>query len=339
MIPISVLDLVPVRMGETPVQALPRALDLAQHVERWGYRRYWVAEHHNMTGIASSATSVVIGYLAGGTSTIRVGSGGIMLPNHSPLVVAEQFGTLESLYPGRIDLGLGRAPGTDQATMRALRAHPQAAEHFPDDIQALRMLFGEIQPGQSIRAVPGADTHVPMWILGSSTYGAQVAAHFGLPYAFASHFAPSDLDMALRAYRQLFQPSEQLEQSYAMPCINVICADTDREATRLFTSLQQRFTDMVRNRRGLLSPPLDDIETYWSPAEKAHAMRMLECSFVGSPATVRRELQAFIERTGANELMVSGTVFEHEARLHSYKLLAEISQQLEPRREAALATA
>ena len=339
MIPVSILDLVPVRMGETPVEALPKALDLARHAERFGYRRYWVAEHHNMTGIASSATSVVIGYLAGGTSTIRLGSGGIMLPNHSPLVIAEQFGTLASLYPGRIDLGLGRAPGTDQATMRALRAHPQAAEHFPDDIQALQMLFGDIQPGQSIRAVPGAGTHVPMWILGSSTYGAQVAAHFGLPYAFASHFAPSDLDMALRAYRQLFQPSEQLEQSYAMPCINVICADTDRKATRLFTSLQQRFTDMVRNRRGLLSPPIDDIETYWSPAEKAHAMRMLECSFVGSPETVRRELQAFIERTGANELMVSATVFEHEDRLRSYELLADISQQLEPRREEALATA
>ncbi len=339
MIPVSILDLVPVRMGETPVEALPKALDLARHAERFGYRRYWVAEHHNMTGIASSATSVVIGYLAGGTSTIRLGSGGIMLPNHSPLVIAEQFGTLASLYPGRIDLGLGRAPGTDQATMRALRAHPQAAEHFPDDIQALQMLFGDIQPGQSIRAVPGAGTHVPMWILGSSTYGAQVAAHFGLPYAFASHFAPSDLDMAMRAYRQLFKPSEQLEQSYAMPCINVICADTDRKATRLFTSLQQRFTDMVRNRRGLLSPPIDDIETYWSPAEKAHAMRMLECSFVGSPETVRRELQAFIERTGANELMVSATVFEHEDRLRSYELLAEISQQLEPRREEALATA
>ncbi len=339
MIPVSILDLVPVRMGETPVEALPKALDLARHAERFGYRRYWVAEHHNMTGIASSATSVVIGYLAGGTSTIRLGSGGIMLPNHSPLVIAEQFGTLASLYPGRIDLGLGRAPGTDQATMRALRAHPQAAEHFPDDIQALQMLFGDIQPGQSIRAVPGAGTHVPMWILGSSTYGAQVAAHFGLPYAFASHFAPSDLDMALRAYRQLFQPSEQLERSYAMPCINVICADTDRKATRLFTSLQQRFTDMVRNRRGLLSPPIDDIETYWSPAEKAHAMRMLECSFVGSPETVRRELQAFIERTGANELMVSATVFEHEDRLRSYELLADISQQLEPRREEALATA
>lgn len=339
MIPVSILDLVPVRMGETPVEALPKALDLARHAERFGYRRYWVAEHHNMTGIASSATSVVIGYLAGGTSTIRLGSGGIMLPNHSPLVIAEQFGTLASLYPGRIDLGLGRAPGTDQATMRALRAHPQAAEHFPDDIQALQMLFGDIQPGQSIRAVPGAGTHVPLWILGSSTYGAQVAAHFGLPYAFASHFAPSDLDMAMRAYRQLFKPSEQLEQSYAMPCINVICADTDRKATRLFTSLQQRFTDMVRNRRGLLSPPIDDIETYWSPAEKAHAMRMLECSFVGSPETVRRELQAFIERTGANELMVSATVFEHEDRLRSYELLAEISQQLEPRREEALATA
>jgi luciferase family oxidoreductase group 1 len=292
-----------------------------------------------MTGIASSATSVVIGYLAGGTSTIRVGSGGIMLPNHSPLVIAEQFGTLESLYPGRIDLGLGRAPGTDQTTMRALRVHPQAAENFPDDVQALKFLFGEAEPGQAIRAVPGAGTHVPIWILGSSTYGAQVAAHFGLPYGFASHFAPADLDAAFRVYRQMFKPSEQLQQPWAMPCINVIVADTDREATRLFTSLQQRFTDMVRNRRGLLSPPIDDIETYWSPAEKAHASRMLECAFVGSPDSVRQQLQAFIERTGANELMVSGTVFDHDARLRSYELLAEIGQQLEPRRTASLATA
>ena len=339
MIPLSVLDLVPVRMGETPVQALPRALDLARHVERWGYQRYWVAEHHNMVGIASSATSVVIGYLAGGTSTIRLGSGGIMLPNHSPLVIAEQFGTLASLYPGRIDLGLGRAPGTDQATMRALRAHPQAAEHFPDDIQALRFLFDDAQPDQGIRAVPGAGTHVPLWILGSSTYGSQVAAHFGLPYGFASHFAPADLDAALRIYRQQFKPSEQLARSHAMPCINVIVADTDREAARLFTTLQQRFTDMARNRRGLMTPPIDDIETYWSPAEKVHAMRMLECAFVGSPESVRTQLQAFIERTGADELMVSGSIFDHDARLHSYELLADIGQQLEPRRTAALATA
>jgi len=340
MIPLSILDLVPVRLGDTPTDAFPKALDLAQHAERWGYERYWVAEHHNMTGIASSATSVVIGYLAGGTRRIRVGSGGIMLPNHAPLVVAEQFGTLASLYPGRIDLGLGRAPGTDQLTMRALRVDPQAAEHFPDDIHALRMLFGPIQPGQQIRAVPGAGLEVPLWILGSSLYGAQVAAHFGLPYAFASHFAPAELDPAIQIYRERFKPSSQLEHSHAMPCINVIVADTDAEARRLFTSLQQRFTDMVRNARGLLSPPIDDIDTYWTPHEKAHAMRMLSCAFVGSPDTVRRELAAFIERTGADELMVSGTVYDHDARLRSYELLADIGRELAPaNRRAALSEA
>jgi luciferase family oxidoreductase group 1 len=339
MIPVSVLDLVPVRQGETPVQALPRALDLCQHVEGWGYRRYWVAEHHNMVGIASSATSVVIGYLAGGTRTIRVGSGGIMLPNHAPLVIAEQFGTLASLHPGRIDLGLGRAPGTDQLTMRALRVHPGAAEHFTDDIQTLQYLFDDAQPEQAIRAVPGTGTHVPLWILGSSTYGAQVAAHFGLPYGFASHFAPADLDAALRVYRARFQPSAQLERSWAMPCVSVLVADTDQEARYLFSSHQQRVTDMVRNRRGLLAPPIDDIDTYWTPAEKMHASRMLECAFVGSPDTVRTLLQRFLERTGADELMVSCTVFEHAARLRSYELLAGIAQELEPVHQQAAALA
>ena len=324
MIPLSILDLVPIRVGDSASDAFRNALNLAQHAERWGYQRFWMAEHHNMTGIASAATSVVIGYVAGGTKTIRVGSGGVMLPNHSPLVIAEQFGTLESMYPGRIDLGLGRAPGTDQLTTRAMRRDPMAAEHFPADVQELQHLFGPVQPGQKIRAVPGANLHVPLWILGSSTYGAQVAAHFGLPYAFASHFAPDALDDALAAYRQLFKPSEQLQAPYAMPCVNVIAADTDAQARRLFTSLQQRFTDMVRNTRGQLAPPIDDIDTYWSPAEKAHASRMLSCSFVGSPETLRRELGAFIERTGANELMVSAAVFEHTARLRSYELLASL---------------
>jgi len=337
MIPLSVLDLVPVRLGDTPAEALRYSLDLAQHAERWGYTRYWVAEHHNMTGIASSATSVVIGYLAGGTRRIRVGSGGVMLPNHAPLVIAEQFGTLASLYPGRIDLGLGRAPGTDQATMRALRVDPRAAEHFPDDIQALRLLFGPVQPGQQIRAVPGAGLEVPLWILGSSLYGAQVAAYFGLPYGFASHFAPDHLYDAIRVYRDHFKPSEQLARPHAMPCINVVVADTDAEARRLFTSLQQRFVNMVRGTRGLMSPPIDDIETYWTPHEKVQAMRMLTCSFVGSPDTVRRELQAFVLRTGADELMVSAAVFDHDARLRSYELLADIGQAIEPAHAAALA--
>jgi luciferase family oxidoreductase group 1 len=327
MIPLSILDLVPVRLGDTPADALRLTLDLAQHAERWGYRRFWMAEHHNMTGIASAATAVVIGYVAGGTRTIRVGSGGVMLPNHSPLVIAEQFGTLESLYPGRIDLGLGRAPGSDQLTMMAMRRDASSAERFPEDIQELRAFLGPVQPGQRIRAVPGAGLEVPLWILGSSLYGAQVAAHFGLPYAFASHFAPDSLDDALRVYRDRFKPSKQLDQPYAMPCVNVVAADTDEEARRLFTSLQQRFTDMVRNARGLLSPPIDDIETYWTPAEKAHAMRMLTCSFVGSPETIRRELDRFIDRTRADELMVSGAIFDHAARLRSFEILAGIGRQ------------
>jgi luciferase family oxidoreductase group 1 len=339
MLPLSILDLVPIRVGDTPADALRDALDLARHAEGWGYRRYWVAEHHNMTGIASAATSVVIGYLAGGTRTIRVGSGGVMLPNHSPLVIAEQFGTLASLYPDRIDLGLGRAPGTDALTMRALRVDPRAAEHFPDDVQELRALFGPVQPGQQVRAVPGAGLEVPIWILGSSLYGAQVAAHFGLPYAFASHFAPDELDAAIAVYRDRFKPSAQLQRSYAMPCVNVIVADTDAEATRLFTSLQQRFADMVRGRRGQLSPPIDDIEAYWTPAEKAHAMRMLSCTFVGAPDTVRGALQAFVERTGADELMVSGTVHAHSARLRSYELLAEVGRALVPAGARATAAA
>jgi luciferase family oxidoreductase group 1 len=326
MIPLSVLDLVPIRVGDTPGDALRNTLDLARHCEGWGYRRYWMAEHHNMTGIASAATSVVIGYVAGGTRTIRVGAGGIMLPNHSPLVIAEQFGTLESLYPGRIDLGLGRAPGTDQATLRALRRDFHSADRFPEDVLELQAFFEPAQPGQRIRAVPGAGLQVPLWILGSSLYGAQVAAHYGLPYAFASHFAPDALFDAIRVYRERFQPSAQLDKPYVMPGINVVAADTDEEARRLFTSIQQRFVDMVRNQRGQLSPPIDDIEGYWSPAEKAHVTRMLACSFVGSKETVQRELERFVEQTGANELMASGAIHDHAARLRSYEILAEIGR-------------
>jgi len=327
MIPFSVLDLVPVRLGDTPAQALRNTLDLARHCERWGFRRYWMAEHHNMTGIASAATSVVIGYVAGGTSTIRVGAGGIMLPNHSPLVIAEQFGTLESLYPGRIDLGLGRAPGTDQATLRALRRDYSSAEAFPNDVLELQAFLGPVQPGQRIRAVPGAGLNVPLWILGSSLYGAQVAAHYGLPYAFASHFAPDALFDAIRVYRERFQPSAQLDRPYVMPGINVVAADTDDEARRLFTSIQQRFTDMMRNQRGQLSPPIDDIDDYWTPAEKMQVSRMLTCSFVGSREKVKRELERFIEQTGADELMASGAVYEHAARLRSYQILADIQKE------------
>ncbi|MEN9314167.1 MAG: hypothetical protein RIS35_560, partial [Pseudomonadota bacterium] len=329
MIPFSVLDLVPVRLGDTPAHALRNALDLARHVEALGYTRYWVAEHHNMTGIASAATSVVIGHLAGGTSTIRVGSGGVMLPNHSPLVIAEQFGTLESLYPGRIDLGLGRAPGTDQQTLHAMRRDWTSAERFPDDVLELQALFEPVQPGQRIRAVPGNGLKVPLWILGSSTFGAQVAAALGLPYGFASHFAPDALMQAFQVYRANFRPSEQLARPHAMPCINVIAAETDAEAKRLFTTQQQQFTNMIRNTRGLMPPPIDDIDTYWTPAEKAQAMRMLACSFVGSPRTLRASLGEFLRATGANELMVSGPIFDHAARKRSFSLLREAMQDVD----------
>jgi luciferase family oxidoreductase group 1 len=330
MFPLSVLDLVPIRLGETAADALRNTLELAQHCDRLGFRRYWMAEHHNMTGIASAATSVVIGHVAGGTQNIRVGAGGIMLPNHSPLVIAEQFGTLASLYPDRIDLGLGRAPGTDQATMRALRRDHHSADTFPQDVLELQAYFEPVQPGQRIRAVPGAGLKVPLWILGSSLYGAQLAAHFGLPYSFASHFAPDALYQAMQIYRDRFEPSAQLDKPWAMPGINAVIADTDEEARRLFTSIQQRFTDMMRNQRGQLSPPIDDIETYWTPAEKAQASRMLACSFVGSPDTVQRELQRFVDQTGADELIASSAIFDQGARMRSYELLAQIGASLRP---------
>src|SRR5687767_8290302 len=321
---LSVLDLAPIVEGETPAHALRNSLELARHAESLGYTRYWVAEHHNMQGIASAATSVVIGYLAGGTSRIRVGAGGIMLPNHSPLVIAEQFGTLEALYQGRIDLALGRAPGTDQRTARALRRDWSDPDQFPRDVLELQALLGPPEPGQAIVAVPGAGSQVPLWILGSSLYGAQLAAALGLPYAFASHFAPEALHAALAAYRSGFQPSAQLARPYAMAGVNVFAADTDREAQRLFTSAQQQFTNMARNRRGKLQSPLDDIESYWTPAEKAHVSARLQYSFVGSPLTVRRGLEEFGEQAGVDELMVVSAIFDHAARLRSYQLLAGI---------------
>jgi luciferase family oxidoreductase group 1 len=327
---LSILDLSPVPQGSTPGEALRNSLDLVRHAERWGYNRYWVAEHHNMPGIASAATSVVIGYLAAGTSTIRVGAGGIMLPNHAPLVIAEQFGTLEALYPGRIDLGLGRAPGTDQRTWRALRRDPESSDRFPQDVLELQALFAEATPDQAIQAVPGAGLAVPLWILGSSLFGAQLAAMLGLPYAFASHFAPDALDDALAVYRERFQPSEQSRTPYAMVGANVFVADTDAQAQRLFTSAQQRFVQMLRGSRGPLPPPIDDIETFWTPMEKARASSMLACSFVGSPATVARELQAFAERTRAEEIMVATAIYDHAARLRSYELLADLRDRLAP---------
>ncbi len=323
---LSVLDLAPIVEGDTPAHALRNSLDLARHAERLGYTRYWVAEHHNMKGIASAATSVVIGYLAGGTSTIRVGAGGIMLPNHAPLVIAEQFGSLEALYPGRIDLALGRAPGTDQHTARALRRDWSNPDEFPQDVLELQALLGPVEPGQAIVAVPGADSRVPLWILGSSLYGAQLAAALGLPYAFASHFAPDALLPALAAYRNAFRPSAQLQRPYAMAGVGAYVAATDAEARRFFTSAQQQFTNMVRNRRGRLQPPIEDMERYWTPHEKAHVESMLRYSFAGTPETVRGALEGFISMTGVDEVMVVSHIFDHAARLRSYELLAQISR-------------
>lgn len=324
MIPLSILDLVPVVQGSTPREALHRSLDLARQAERLGFTRYWVAEHHNMAGIASAATSVVLGYLAEGTSKIRVGAGGIMLPNHSPLQIAEQFGTLESLYPGRIDLGLGRAPGTDQITVRAMRRDPGAAEQFPRDVQELQRLFEPVRSGQLVQAVPGSGLNVPLWILGSSTFGAQLAALLGLPYAFASHFAPAALRDAMRLYREKFEPSPQSERPYAMAGVNVVAAETDEEAQRLFTTIQQAFCELHRGTRGLLKPPIDDIEAYWSPAEKITAESMLAYAVVGSPKTVKAGLERFVEVCGADELMIVTTVFDHEARKRSVEIVADV---------------
>ncbi|MES2359767.1 MAG: LLM class flavin-dependent oxidoreductase [Gemmatimonadota bacterium] len=324
----SVLDLAPVPAGSTPVDALRNTLDLAQHAERLGYHRFWLAEHHNMTGIASAATAVVIGYVAGGTRTIRVGAGGIMLPNHAPLMVAEAFGTLESLYPGRIDLGLGRAPGADQRTMRALRRDPASADSFPQDVLELQAFLSPVKPGQRIQAVPGAGLDVPLWILGSSLFGAQLAAELGLPYAFASHFMPDALMDALDVYRTAFKPSAQLERPYAMAGINVFAADTDAEARRIFTSAQQQFTNLLRGTPGRLPPPIDDIERYWSPIERAQASARLAMSFVGSRETVASVLAEFIEMTGVEEIIVASMIYDHAARVRSYEILADVIARL-----------
>jgi luciferase family oxidoreductase group 1 len=325
--PLSVLDVAPIVAGGTPGQALRNSLDLARHAERLGYTRYWVAEHHNMTGIASAATSVVIAHLAAGTEAIRIGAGGVMLPNHAPLVIAEQFGTLEALFPGRIDLGLGRAPGTDRATMRALR-HGTSADSFPHDVLELQALLGDPQPGQVVFAIPGVGSHVPLWILGSSLYGAQLAAALGLPYAFASHFAPEALLPALDVYRSRFQPSAQLQQPHAMVAVNVVAADDEATARRLFTSLQQTFTNIGRGTRGQLPAPIDDIESYWSPDEKARVEAMLERSYVGSADTVSQGLEGVLAETGADELIVASAIHDHAARVRSYEILSGIGQAL-----------
>jgi luciferase family oxidoreductase group 1 len=322
MVPLSILDLVRVTRETDARGALDNSRDLARHAEAWGYRRIWVAEHHNFPGIASAATSLVIAHIAAGTKSIRVGAGGIMLPNHAPLVIAEQFGTLARLFPERIDLGLGRAPGTDQLTVQALRTAPAAADAFPQDVLELQSYFEPVEPGQRIQAVPAAGTRVPLWILGSSTFGAMLAAELGLPYSFASHFAPQLLLPALQIYRSRFKPSRQLDQPYVMVGVSIIAAGTDAEARRLFTTQQMSFTDMFRGARGLSQPPIDDIETYWSPAEKSQAMQMLARSIVGSQRTVHAGIDALVAETAADELIIVSDVYEHAERLRSFELIA-----------------
>lgn len=323
MTPLSILELVRVTEETDARGALDNARDLAAHAENWGYNRIWVAEHHNMRGIASAATSIVLAHIAAGSSKIRVGAGGIMLPNHAPYIIAEQFGTLERLYPGRIDLGLGRAPGTDQLTLRALRRAPESAENFPQDVLELQAFLAEAGPNQRIEAVPAAGTNVPLWILGSSNFGAMLGAELGLPYSFASHFAPDLLLQALDIYRARFKPSEQLQRPYAMVGVNIIAAETDAEAKRLATTQQMSFVNMFRGARGLSQPPIDDIETYWSLAEKAQVQRMLARSIVGSPETVRRGIAALVDETQADELIVVSDVYDHALRLRSFELIAE----------------
>jgi luciferase family oxidoreductase group 1 len=326
--PLSILDLSPVCEGSTPAQSFRNSLSLAQHGEKLGYRRYWLAEHHGMPGIASAATAVLLSHVGAGTSTIRIGAGGVMLPNHSPLVIAEQFGTLESLYPGRIDLGLGRAPGSDQRTAQALRRDLQSdADQFPQDVIEL-MDFMSDAPRQPVLAVPGRGLKVPVWILGSSTFGAQLAAHLGLPYAFASHFAPQQMMQAVRIYRETFKPSAQLARPYVMLGFNVFAADTDAEARFQASSWQQAFVNLRSGRPGRLPPPVQGYRENAGSAERALLDSVLSCSAVGSRETVREQVAAFIERTGADELMVTSQVFDHAARLRSYELLASVQNEL-----------
>jgi luciferase family oxidoreductase group 1 len=328
MIPFSILDLSPVVAGSTPADSFRSTLALAQRAEELGYNRYWLAEHHNMPGVASAATSVVIGYVAAGTKTIRVGSGGIMLPNHAPLVIAEQFGTLESLYPGRIDLGLGRAPGSDGYTSQALRRSNTQADSFPQDVLELQQYFGEAEGGQRVRAVPGEGLNVPIWILGSSLYGAQLAAYLGLPYAFASHFAPTHLLQAIQTYRSQFRPSATLSEPYMMVAMNAVVADTDAEAQRLFTSVQQQFLNIRRGKASQMAPPVDDINRLASPDELAGMEQMLRFSVVGSPDTVRQGLSRIIDQTGADELIMTAPIFDQSARLRSIELVAQVREEL-----------
>ncbi|MBB5884680.1 LLM class flavin-dependent oxidoreductase [Xanthomonas sp. LMG 8992] len=328
MMPISILDLAPVCEGSDTAGAFANMLDLAQHAERWGYHRYWLAEHHNMPGIASAATAVLIGHVAGGTKRIRVGAGGIMLPNHAPLQVAEQFGTLASLYPGRIDLGLGRAPGTDQATARALRRYFDSADQFPQDVAELLRYFEPAVDGQLVRAVPGAGIEVPVWLLGSSLFSARLAATMGLPFAFASHFAPDAMDEALAVYRREFRASSRLQAPYAVLALNVVAAASTAEARRLFTTQQQSFVNLRRGRPGLIPPPIDDIEAFWAPHEKLGVERALACTVLGDPETVAQGLADFVARHRPDELLFTANIHDHAARLRSFQLAADAWMQV-----------
>lgn len=325
----SVLDLAPILVGETAADSFRHSLNLARQVEKWGYHRFWVAEHHNIPGVASAATSVVVGHIAGGTSTIRVGSGGIMLPNHAPLVIAEQFGTLESLYPGRIDLGLGRAPGGDQFTARALRRGlGSSGDTFPADVEELRGYLGEPDPGQRVRAVPGQGLNVPLYLLGSSTFSATLAAALGLPFAFASHFAPEMLHQALDIYRTQFRPSAALDKPHVMIGMNTFAADTDAEARRQFSSLQQVFLNLIRGWPKQLPPPVDDIDKLWNPAEKEHVQRMTRVSAVGGRESFRKQVHYLLNETGADEIIATAHIHDQQARLRSFEIAAEVFQEM-----------
>jgi luciferase family oxidoreductase group 1 len=320
---LSILDLAPIAEGQSVAQSFEHTLDLAQHAETWGYERFWLAEHHNLEGISSAATAILIGYVAGGTKKIRVGSGGIMLPNHAPLVIAEQFGTLETLYPGRIDLGLGRAPGTDGWTMRALRREMTGKEaDFADLVQELQYYFAPAEPGQKVRAIPGAGVKVPLWLLGSSLYSAQLAAILGLPYAFAGHFAPEMMEQALEVYRRSFQPSAVLEKPYAMLGVQVIAADSDEKAARLATTNYQRFLGIIRNQRVNLRPPVENMDELWSPLEKEMVQSKLRLAVIGGPEKVRAGLEKIVAATGVQELMIVSDAYSHEDRLRSFELIA-----------------
>jgi luciferase family oxidoreductase group 1 len=327
---ISVLDLVGMKPGEAAGSAIARSVDLAQHVEQWGYQRYWLAEHHSISGLACSATPVLIGHVAGATKRIRVGSGGVMLPNHAPLVVAEQFGTLEALYPGRIDLGLGRAPGGDMQTMRALRRDlHQSGDDFPDLLEELHIYLGPAKPGQKVMAIPGQGSNVPITLLGSSGFSAQLAGILGLPFAFAAHFAPEYLHAAAQLYRQRFQPSESLRQPYFMVGVQVIAAETDAAARRLFTTPQQRFLRLIRNQPVELLPPVDSMDSLWQDAERVAVEHRLGAAIVGSNATVKAGLERLVEDTAASEVIVVADTYEHSARLESYRRVAEIARTIE----------